>query len=108
RSLLLRARRRHRRSVSGRNSREGSAGWSRGQRTKTMTRRTVSARRLAWQLTTIVLGSGLTWAGVMAQAPQELIIRNGLVVNVDGRRQADVRVRNGAIAEIVLNLAATA
>ena len=54
-----------------------------------MTRRTVSARRLAWQLTAIVLGSGLAWTGVMAQAPQELIIRNGLVVNVDGRRQAD-------------------
>jgi len=73
-----------------------------------MTRRTVSARRLAWQLTAIVLGSGLVWTGVMAQAPQELIIRNGLVVNVDGRRQADVRVRNGAIAEIGPNLAATA
>src|SRR4029453_13324531 len=67
-----------------------------------------SARRLAWQLMTIVIGSGLAWVGVMAQAPQELIIRNGLGVNVEGRRQADVRIRNGAIAEMGPNLAATA
>jgi dihydropyrimidinase len=43
-------------------------------------------------------------AGAGAQAPAELLIRNGLVVTVDGRWEADVRIRNGTIAEIAPNL----
>jgi dihydropyrimidinase len=35
-----------------------------------------------------------------AQTAPELIIRNGLIITVDGRRQADVRIRNGTVAEI--------
>ena len=43
-----------------------------------------------------------------AQQPPELIIRNGLVVTSNGRTQADVRIRNGVIAEIGPNLQAAA
>src|SRR5438094_8071930 len=45
---------------------------------------------------------------VGAQAPPELIIRNGLVVTADARLETDVRIRNGTIAEIGRNLAPVA
>jgi len=45
---------------------------------------------------------------VAAQAPPELIIRNGLVVTADARLETDVRIRNGTIAEIGRNLAPAA
>ena len=45
---------------------------------------------------------------VAAQAPPELIIRNGLVVTADARLETDVRIRNGTIAEIGRNLAPVA
>lgn len=35
-----------------------------------------------------------------AQQPTELLIRNGTIVNVTGRTEGDVRIRNGTIAEI--------
>ena len=35
-----------------------------------------------------------------AQAPTELLIRNGVIVNATGRTEGDIRVRNGTIAEI--------
>lgn len=34
------------------------------------------------------------------QEPQEMIIRGGVIVTVDGRNEADLRVRDGAIVEI--------
>ena len=43
-----------------------------------------------------------------AQSPQELIIRNGLVVTADARSEADVRIRNGVIAEIGRSLSPAA
>ena len=48
--------------------------------------------------------------GVRAQGqqPPELVIRNGLVATVEGRMQADVRVRGGTIVEIGSNLAVPA
>ena len=45
-------------------------------------------------------------ASPTAQSP-ELIVRNGLIVTVDGRWEADLRIRNGTIAEIGRNLAAS-
>ena len=36
----------------------------------------------------------------IAQSNEELIIRNGLVVTVDGRSETDLRIRDGKIAEI--------
>jgi dihydropyrimidinase len=47
-------------------------------------------------------------AGVAAQQPAELIIRNGLVVTAVGRTEGDLRIRNGTIAEIGRNLTAAA
>jgi dihydropyrimidinase len=47
-------------------------------------------------------------AGVAAQQPAELIIRNGLVVTAVGRTESDLRIRNGTIAEIGPNLTASA
>jgi len=47
-------------------------------------------------------------AGMAAQQPAELIIRDGLVVTAVGRAEGDVRIRNGTIAEIGRNLAAAA
>jgi dihydropyrimidinase len=35
-----------------------------------------------------------------AQQPQELLIRNGTIVNATGRTDGDIRIRNGTIAEI--------
>jgi dihydropyrimidinase len=43
-----------------------------------------------------------------AQQPAELVVRNGLVVTAAGRTDADVRIRNGTIAEIGRNLTAAA
>src|SRR2546427_3124736 len=45
---------------------------------------------------------------VAAQAPPELMIRNGLVVTADARLETDVRIRNGTIAELGRNLASAA
>src|SRR2546425_2737378 len=47
-------------------------------------------------------------SGTAAQRPAELIIRNGLIVTVVGRTDADLRIRNGVIAEIGRNLTAAA
>jgi dihydropyrimidinase len=41
-----------------------------------------------------------------AQQPPELVVRNGLVVTAAGRTEGDLRIRNGAIAEIGRNLTA--
>jgi dihydropyrimidinase len=75
-----------------------------------MTMRTVSSTEQRRRLTAIALGLALACAAavITAQTPPELIIRHGLVVNVDGRREADVRIRNGAVAEIGPNLSVTA
>jgi dihydropyrimidinase len=43
-------------------------------------------------------------AGTQAQQESELVIRNGLIATVEGRMQADVRVRGGTIVEIGGNL----
>ncbi len=42
------------------------------------------------------------------QEPQEMIIRGGVIVTVDGRNEADLRVRDGAIVEIGPNLTGAA
>ena len=47
-------------------------------------------------------------SGMTAQQPAELIIRNGLLVTTVGRADADLRIRNGVIAEIGRNLTAAA
>ena len=47
-------------------------------------------------------------SGTAAQRPAELIIRNGLIVTAVGRTDADLRIRNGVIAEIGRNLTAAA
>src|SRR5213594_4683398 len=47
-------------------------------------------------------------SGMAAQQPSELIIRNGLIVTAVGRTDADLRIRNGVIAEIGRNLTAAA
>src|SRR5262245_13213825 len=43
--------------------------------------------------------------GAAAQQPAELLVRGGTVVNAGGRMTADVRIRNGVIAEVGPNLA---
>src|SRR5436309_4585699 len=43
-------------------------------------------------------------SGMAAQQPSELIIRNGLLVTAVGRTDANLRIRNGVIAEIGRNL----
>lgn len=40
----------------------------------------------------------------LAQQPAEIVIRNGTIVNATGRTEADLRIRNGTIAEIGKNL----
>lgn len=47
-------------------------------------------------------------APVWGQESTELIIRNGLIVTAEGRMQADVRVVGEVVAEIGLDLAASA
>lgn len=42
-----------------------------------------------------------------AEQPAELIVRNGLVVTAEGRSNADIRIRNGTIAEIGPKLASS-
>jgi dihydropyrimidinase len=57
----------------------------------------------------IFAGLGLVLAHVaLAQQPAEIVIRNGTIVNSTGRTQADLRIRNGTIAEIGRNLTAAA
>lgn len=62
----------------------------------------------------VLLGAVATAAGfgggtqTRAQQASELVIRNGLVVTVEGRMQADVRVRGGTIVELGSNLTAPA
>ena len=43
-------------------------------------------------------------AQAAAQSTEQLIVRNGLVVTVDGRSEADLLIRDGTIAEIGPNL----
>jgi dihydropyrimidinase len=59
-----------------------------------------------------MLKGGLTAAGValgmagaaQAQQTNEIVIRNGTIVNSTGRQDADLRIRNGLVAEIGKNL----
>jgi dihydropyrimidinase len=57
-----------------------------------------------FHLVAFVIGVVTLIGGLAAQQPTELIIRNGLIVNTVGRTQADVRIRNGIITEIGMNL----
>jgi dihydropyrimidinase len=50
----------------------------------------------------------LSIATAAAQSSPELVVRGGLVVTADGRREADLRIRNGVVAEIGRNLASAA
>ena len=59
-----------------------------------------------WRCVSAGLITLLLPAGATAQSSTELIIRNGVIVNVDGRTEADLRIRNGKIAEIASDLAA--
>jgi dihydropyrimidinase len=52
-------------------------------------------RALAGALALVLLPST-----VAAQQPAELIVRNGTIVTATGRMQADLRIRNGVVAEI--------
>jgi len=64
-----------------------------------------TCRRLA------ALGGAMLACAVVIRAQpqaQELIVRNGLIVTVDGRRQADLLIRNGTVAEVGRNLTAGA
>ena len=56
----------------------------------------------------ILLGLVALVAGAAARQPQELIVRNGLLVTAVGRTEGDLRIRNGTIAEIGRNLPAAA
>jgi dihydropyrimidinase len=47
-------------------------------------------------------------AAATAQPPQELIVRNGLLVTAVGQTEGDLRIRNGTIAEIGRSLSAAA
>jgi hypothetical protein len=47
--------------------------------------------------TLLALGAALP---VVAQEPAEIFIRNGLIVTETGRLHADLRIRDGEIAEI--------
>jgi dihydropyrimidinase len=47
-------------------------------------------------------------ATLAAQPPAEIVVRNGLIVTAVGRTDADLRIRNGTIAEIGRNLTAAA
>src|SRR5262245_16138235 len=58
-----------------------------------------------------LIGVALALAAVMltdAQQPAETIVRHGLIVTSVGRTEADLRIRNGTIAEIGPNLSASA
>lgn len=73
----------------------------------------MSLRPRRARVTPVLLATlGLTMSGlqgplVRAQAPTDLIIRNGLIVNEDGRFAADVRIRGEVIVEIGPKLAVT-
>ncbi|PYS05810.1 MAG: hypothetical protein DMG12_06180 [Acidobacteria bacterium] len=69
---------------------------------ETTSRRMRSNGRRATLILFVAVGLALH---VAAQSPPELIIRNGLVVTADARAEADVRIRNGTIAEIGRNQA---
>jgi dihydropyrimidinase len=55
--------------------------------------------------TLLVFLAAVVVARGTAQSAPELIVRNGLIVTVEGRWEADLRIRNGTIAEIGRNLA---
>lgn len=63
-----------------------------------------AATRLATALPAIALI--VQSSAVQAQQPVELVIHNGLIVNENGRMQADVRIRGEKIVEIGANLVA--
>src|SRR5947207_15394686 len=65
-------------------------------------------KMMSWRETLILSVAVALAVHVGAQAPPELIIRNGLVVTADARLETDVRIRNGTIAEIGRNLAPAA
>ena len=64
-------------------------------------------RRFRKRLTNGVCATLLALGAVLAahtQEPSEILVRNGLVVTESGRLQADVRIRDGQIAEVGRNL----
>src|SRR5262249_32510080 len=65
-------------------------------------------KMMSWKGTLILCAAVGLSVHVGAQAPSELVIRNGLVVTADARLETDVRIRNGTIAEIGRNLAPAA
>ena len=58
----------------------------------------------------VVLSVMLRWVavGLAARQADTLIIRNGVIVTADGRREADILVRDGAISEIGVDIRAVA
>jgi dihydropyrimidinase len=78
---------------------------------ETITSRSAARLLLILCSLAIVCIAGVTGTAglvVTAQQPAETLVRGGLVVTASGRRQADLRLRNGTIAEIGVNLSAAA
>src|SRR5262245_53720280 len=75
-----------------------------GARTRSRTMST--ARRAFPGASWIVAALALLCAGPAAAQQAELLVRGGTVVNATGQQRADVRIRNGVIAEIGPNLTA--
>ena len=71
---------------------------------ETVTRERGGLARWIFLAVLFVLGAGV----VAQQQTAELIVRNGVVVTASGRTEADVRIRNGSVAEIGRNLTAPA
>src|SRR6185295_8524477 len=59
-------------------------------------------------LSAAAMAAALWVPGTQAQQGAELLIRNGLIVTVEGRTEADVRIRGEKIVEIGRNLTAGA
>ena len=71
--------------------------------------RAVSLRHGAGRMSVVALALvSVSWVGALAAQAQdvELIIRNGLVVTIEGRMEADIRIRGETIAEIGPRLSA--
>ena len=68
----------------------------------------IGRRKKAWGR--VLAGTAIIAGALVATEAQqaELIIRNGLIVNADGRTMADVRIRGERVAEIGTNLTAGA
>ncbi len=63
---------------------------------------------LATGCTAILCTLAALKGSISAQSVRETVIRGGTIVNADGRRVADVKIRDGVIAEIGANLSAAA